>query len=133
MLITERTSIVHSKLAGSLIVTLVDAAQAVIENSRTYGKTYYLAGAEVLSYYSMIERIFIGIDQKPRIISLPQSLFRVALKLAAAFGSFSYTPDMADRMNQNLNYDIAMAEADFAYKPQAFLTEPQRDLPVDIT
>jgi len=53
----------------------------------------------------------------------------MVLSLAAKISSFSYTPEMADRMNQNLNYDFSSAQSDFGYSPQAFLVNPQRDLP----
>ena len=108
---------------------LVDASLSVIENQATFAKTYYLAGAETLTYDAMVRRIFDGLNRKAKVISLPLSVFRWSLKIAAKVASFSYTPDMANRMNQNLSYDITSAKTDFSYEPQSFLTDPQRDLP----
>lgn len=107
---------------------LVEASLAVLENPECIGKVYNLAGNEVLSYRAMVERVFIGLEKKPRIVALPLMLVRLVLGLAAKISSFSYTPEMADRMNQNMNYDFSEAQTDFAYRPQAFLVKPQRDL-----
>jgi len=108
---------------------LVEASLSVLSNPACVGRTYNLAGAEVLSYRTMVERIFVGLAKKPKIIALPLILVRMVLSLAAKISSFSYTPEMADRMNQNLNYDFSSAQSDFGYSPQAFLVNPQRDLP----
>lgn len=107
---------------------LVEACCNIIDNSKTFGKAYNLAGAEVLSYHIMVERVFTALHKKPRIIRLPLGLFRFALRLAARLTSFAYTPEMADRMNQNLSYSNLAAEQDFNYQPSPFLQNPQRDL-----
>ncbi|MBX2849728.1 MAG: NAD-dependent epimerase/dehydratase family protein [Acidiferrobacterales bacterium] len=108
---------------------LVKASLAVLENPDSFGQTYNLAGAEVLSYRLMVQRIFNGLKHPPRIIALPLGIYRTALKIAALGGRFSYTAEMADRMNQNLIYDFSKAQKDFGYAPQKFLTNPERDLP----
>jgi len=107
---------------------LVEVSLAVLNKSATFYKAYNLAGQEVLSYRAMVERIFLGLRKSPRIICLPLAPFRVALRLAAKLGRFSYTPEMADRMNQDLVYDISDAMRDFDYRPQEFLSQPERDL-----
>ena len=108
---------------------LVEASLSILENPTSFGRTYVLAGAEILTYREMVERIFMGLNKRSRILSLPLVMFRLALKTAALFGRFSYTSEMADRMNQNLNYDIIAAQKDFSYAPQNFLSQPERDLP----
>ena len=110
---------------------LVDACFAVLNNPKSYGKTYNLAGAEALTYYDMVVAIFEALNIKPRIVSSPLWLFRCILKLATLTGKFSYTADMADRMNQDLNYEYSDAEADFGFSPQRFLTQPSRDLVIE--
>jgi len=107
---------------------LVEVCCRILNRPETYGKVYNLAGAEVLSYRAMVERIFTAMNKKPRIISLPLALFRFALRVATRFTSFAYTAEMADRMNQDLNYSNQAAQQDFAYKPSLFLEQPQRDL-----
>lgn len=108
---------------------LVEASIKVFSNPTSFGKTYHLAGDEALTYKQMVERVFKGLNKHPRVISLPLTLFRLALKIAALSGRFSYTPEMADRMSQNLNYDNSAARTDFDYAPQTFLSRPERDLP----
>ena len=107
---------------------LVDTVINILGNKVTYGKTYNLAGAEIMTYREMVERIFIGLNRKIKIISLPLILYRFALILAAKLTKFSFTPEMANRMNQDLNYDISEAKNDFSFDPQKFLISPERDL-----
>lgn len=108
---------------------LADTSLSILRDERTFGKTYYLAGADVMSYRDMVNKIFLALNRKPKILSMPVSLYRITLKFAALTGRFSYTPEMANRMNQDLNYDISDAEQDFGYAPQPFLQRPQQDLP----
>lgn len=107
---------------------LVQACFTVLDEPKCYSRSYNLAGGEVLSYRSMVERIFKGLRRKPFIISVPLIVFRAALKLASIMGQFSYTAEMANRMNQDLAYDYQDACDDFSYQPQKFLEAPQRDL-----
>lgn len=107
---------------------LVQASLAVIDRQVTVAKTYNLAGGEVLSYREMVTRIFQSLGKPPRIVSLPLWFFRFSLRLASPFSNFNYTPEMANRMNQDLDYDQSSAINDFGYAPQGFLNNPQRDL-----
>ena len=108
---------------------LVTACISVIDQPRSYSRSYNVAGSEVLSYRAMVERIFLGLKRKPFIISVPLPIFRIALRLASVFTTFSYTPEMANRMNQDLVYDNQPASDDFGYEPHGFLENPKRDLP----
>lgn len=108
---------------------LVEAALTVIDNPNSFLKTYNLAGAEVLSYRQMVQRIFSGLGRKAIIISVPLSVFRIALRVLSKVGGFSYTPEMANRMDQDLAYSHQDAADDFGYHPQRFLENPKRDLP----
>lgn len=107
---------------------LVSACINAENELKTFGQTYNLAGGEVLTYRQMVQRIFAGLNQKTIIVSLPLRPFRWFLKTASVLGRFNYTADMADRMNQDLDYDIVSANVDFGFQPQAFLEQPQRDL-----
>jgi len=107
---------------------LVDACLRAMDKPATYGNTYNLAGGQVMSYQEMVGYIFKALKIKPRIVSIPLGIYRFALRLASITSKFSYTAEMANRMNQDLNYDCTDAIADFGYAPQAFLTNPKRDL-----
>lgn len=108
---------------------LVNAAVSCLDNPKTVGKTYNLAGGERLTYRQMVERIFAGLKLKSRMIAVPVKLYRAVLWTASKFTQFDYTADMADRMNQDLIYDLTAAKQDFNYQPQNFLEQPNRDLP----
>lgn len=108
---------------------LVAAVLKVLESPQTANKVYNLAGAERLSYRAMVERIFAGLNKRQRIFTLPLWCFRIALKAAVFIRKFDYTPEMANRMAQDLIYSNQMAIDDFGYSPQAFLQHPERDLP----
>jgi len=107
---------------------LVDACYSVLNATSELRDTYNLAGGEALSYRAMVERIFFGLQAKARIVSLPLGVFRFLLWLASKFTSFDYTPEMANRMNQDLSYSNQPAIEDFGYAPQSFLENPKRDL-----
>ncbi len=108
---------------------LVFAMLAVRDNRACFGKTYNLAGAEALTYREMVKRIFSGLNRRAKFILVPLWFLRIALRAARWFKVFDYTPEMADRMNQDLSYSNEAAEKDFSYHPQAFLVNPNRDLP----
>jgi nucleoside-diphosphate-sugar epimerase len=107
---------------------LASAAVKILQEPVTFGNSYNLAGAETLTYRAMVEKIFIASGKAPRIISIPLWLFRVALRGMAVFSKFSYSPEMATRMSQDLTYDISAARDAFGFDPQNFLTDPNRDL-----
>ena len=107
---------------------LVDAVFSILSGKAMANKTYTLAGAERLSYDSMVKRIFSGLGYRPIIVRLPRSLMRLALRIAQRVTNFGYTPDMADRMMQDLIYSNAEAAKDFGYAPQKFLQNAARDL-----
>lgn len=102
-----------------------------LDNRRSHAQIYTLAGADQLSYREMLKRIFTGLDKKPRIVSLPTSLVRLALRILATLSSFSYTAEMADRMNRDLVYDYQPATRDFGFMPRKFLADPGTDLGVE--
>lgn len=112
---------------------LVTAALSILDNPVTYGKNYNLAGADTLSYRDMVERIFHGLGRKIRILSLPLWLFRMGLRVLAVFSRFSFSPEMASRMSQDLNYNCAGAIEDFGFQAQGFLTNPERDLSIQVS
>jgi len=109
---------------------LVDVVLASLLNRPHKQQVYIVAGKEVLSYRDMVKRIFVALDQRPLIISIPLWLFRPALVIAAKISGFSYTTEMAERMNQDLNYDYTDAANDLNFSPQKFLKNPDRDLTV---
>jgi nucleoside-diphosphate-sugar epimerase len=111
------------------VLDLVDAVEKVLQNPRSFDKTYILVGGETVTYREMMRRIFLAMGLKPRIISIPTGIFRGLMRIAGLTGKFRYTPAMADRMNIDLSYDSNAAVRDFNYSPAPFLENPARDLP----
>lgn len=100
---------------------LAIALRRLIDRDDLPQKRYVLAGCEQLSYRSMIERIFVAQNQKPRLVVIPRSLFmRVASLLSYVPGLGFLNADMIARMESNLIYDIEPARRDFAYAPGMF-------------
>ena len=108
---------------------LVAAALNALESDVSVNQVYTLAGGEQISYRVMVERVFVALGMKPRILQLPVWVVRTLLKLASIGRGFAYTGSMADRMNQDLIYDCSDAVNDLEFSPQAFLQHPERDLP----
>jgi nucleoside-diphosphate-sugar epimerase len=113
--------------ADDLVDVALSAVDILVEQ-KIKQRAYNVAGKEVLSYRQMVERIFAGLGRRTRILSIPLWLFRPALMLAAKLGRFSYTAEMATRMNQDLNYDYSAAAKQLDFAPQGFLEQPERDL-----
>jgi nucleoside-diphosphate-sugar epimerase len=99
---------------------LAKAALAVWENPKTFGKAYNLAGNEVLTYREMVERLFIHLGMKPRLVPLP-FLPQFLDFLSACLPSAHINGDVARRMNRDLAFDNGPAHEDFGYSPHGFL------------
>ncbi len=101
---------------------LARAALSVLDDATTFGKAYDLAGGETLTYAEMVARIALGTGRKPRLVHLPPSALRMAIRLARLLPGLAHlSPEMADRMNEDLRFDDAPARRDFGYAPQGFV------------
>jgi len=93
-------------------------------------RTYNLSGGESLSYREMVCRVFTAIGKPPHLVTIPRLLFRLALRVFRLLPrSRNWTPEMADRMNQDLVFDHADATRDLRFSPRPFHLLPQ-DIPV---
>lgn len=106
-----------------------DLAQAVLgimKRPETVGRSYNLGGGEVLSYRSMIERIFdaLGITRRP--LGLP--FLPALLDLMGRITKRPLNGEIARRMNRDFAFDFSDARRDFNYQPREFLTAGKRDL-----
>jgi nucleoside-diphosphate-sugar epimerase len=99
---------------------LAEAALAVSDNPATYGKTYNLGGGETMSYRTMVERLFLRLGEKPRLLALPflPQSFDLLNKLLPFL---DLNGEMARRMNDDLVFDNGPAAKDFGYRPRGFL------------
>jgi nucleoside-diphosphate-sugar epimerase len=100
---------------------LAAACVAALGEPRSFNRAYDLTGAETLSYRQMVERIFAAENRRPRFISVPLLLFRVAMWFVSRILRFKdFNPEMARRMNEDLIFDSRPAISDFGYAPRRF-------------
>jgi nucleoside-diphosphate-sugar epimerase len=100
---------------------IADSCLKVHSCAAAFGKIYILAGGEVLTYRQMIERVFQSMGIKPRFLILPTGLLRMLLKVFSSLpGGGFLSPEMADRMQKDLLFDIKTAKQDFDFCPSDF-------------
>lgn len=100
---------------------LADAALAVIDVPATYGRSYALPGGETLAYAEMVARTLAALSPPARLLRVPGPLFGLALATARRLGRLQGLNDAAvARMGEDLVFDLAPAQRDFAYAPRAF-------------
>lgn len=98
---------------------LAAAAIAALSAPEASNQVYALAGGETLSYQSLCERVFAGLDRTPRILSLPPWLWRAGLAVASPLLPGA-TAQMGERMDRDLVFDDAPARRDLAWTPRNF-------------
>jgi len=100
---------------------LATAAVALLGNPATFDRSYDLPGGETLTYAEMIRRIARGRGRKPGLIHVPVPLLRAGAPVLCKLPRWRHvTPDMADRMNEDLVFDSGPARRDSGYDPRPF-------------
>jgi nucleoside-diphosphate-sugar epimerase len=99
---------------------LAEAGLAISDNPATYGKAYNLGGGETMSYRMIVERLFLRLGEKPRLLALP--FLPQSLDLLNRFLPFLHVNgEIARRMNRDQVFDNGPAARDFGYRPRGFL------------
>ncbi len=98
---------------------LAIGALAAISSGAASGCAYDLPGAETLTYRAMVERVFEGLGRRPRIVTIPPSLFKLALTLARPLLP-GVTVQMGARIGEDLTFDPAPAQRDLSWAPRDF-------------
>lgn len=92
-----------------------------LQNRQPGARTYLLAGGETLCYREMIERIFSSSGLTPRILTLPTFLMRgIVWILRWLPNQNDLTPEMVERMEQDLCYDDREAVNELGWHPRGF-------------
>jgi len=74
-----------------------------------------------LTYREMVERIFLGLRKRPRIISLPPWLMMALIRLASILPQLrGVNPQMAKRQNTDLVFDDSKLKSLVNYEPREF-------------
>ena len=108
---------------------LVKACLKIINDPNSYNKAYNLAGPKPVKNSDMMALIAKAMGKASPIISIPVPILRLGLIALSFRSKFPYSPAMADRMVQDMSFDITPAKIDFGYSPRPFLSDPLRDLP----
>lgn len=106
---------------------LAQIALKVMDNEKTYNKSYNIGGGEVLTYRAMVERIFYALGQTPRIVKIKQLPTIMDIVGKWVFRG-KVNGEMARRMNQDLIFADADMKRDFSFKLRGFLPDGKRDL-----
>lgn len=100
---------------------LAEAALNALDLEPLLGKRIALSGAEVITYRQMIERLFECEGKRSRFIPIPVRVMRGLLQLVALLPKMDFlTPEMADRMNQDLDADSSEARTLMNFNPRPF-------------
>jgi len=103
------------------VLDLAQAALAVIDADRTFGRSYALPGGETLGYAEMVERMLASLQPPAKLFRLPTPLFKTVLSAAHALGRLQGLGDAALlRMGEDLVFDASPAMRDFGYAPRVF-------------
>lgn len=114
---------IHAKDVGTACVNALYTTHII-------NKAYNITGDETLSYRDMVKRIFLALDHKPRLITVPRYFFQLSVKLLRCIPRYRHwNTAMADRMNQDLVFDCSDAQQDLNFSARSFTLSPN-DIPV---
>ncbi|MEM7750383.1 MAG: hypothetical protein AAF346_19190, partial [Pseudomonadota bacterium] len=104
---------IHAADVAAMMVQCIerDAAKNVALN---------ISGGEPLSYRKMVERIAVGIGTKPRIVSVPVWLLKGLVSVMRILKLTKHSPNMIDRMNNDMAFDNSKAVALLQIQPRKF-------------
>jgi nucleoside-diphosphate-sugar epimerase len=103
--------------AEDVALACVSALQAPDAANRAYN----LSGGETLTYRDMVARVFVALDCRPRLLTVPLWSFRLALSVLRCLPRYrQWSAAMAERMNRDLVFDHTEAARDLGFKPRGF-------------
>ena len=84
-------------------------------------QAYNLSGGETLQYRDMVARVFASLGLRPRVLTVPLGVFRLALAVVRRVPRYRHwSVGMAERMNEDLVFPHDSAQRDLGYKPSSF-------------
>jgi uncharacterized protein YbjT (DUF2867 family) len=100
---------------------LGEAAAAALFTDRTRGRTYTVAGGEVLTVRDMVARVASANSATVRFIPVPLKPTSTLLRgLSMVPGFRKVPPGALERMARDLVFDNEAAASDFGYRPRGF-------------
>jgi len=109
--------------ADDLAIAVVQA----MDTKESFGKSYNLSGAEILTYREMLERLFALCHKPVRLFSW--SLLPYFLDMAGRIlGNRRINAELAYRMNEHMLFFHDAARNDFGFQPRTFLSGGIHDM-----
>jgi uncharacterized protein YbjT (DUF2867 family) len=109
---------------------LAKAVTQLLAGSAGDNNCYSLSGGETLTYREMVRRIFVSLDLKPRVISLPLLILNLSLVFLRLWPAYrDLGPEMLNRINRDLVFDCDQAQKDFGYQPRRFAPQSEDWIP----
>jgi len=105
------------------------ACMQALDAPQTFNRAYNIPGDERLTYREMVKRVFIAMDKKPRIVTVPLIVFRFAMFVLRCFPKFrDISVATIERMTQDMVFEYTEATRDFGFAPRKFILTRQ-DIP----
>ncbi len=110
----------------------VDVATACVSALQVHdaaNHAYNISGGETLTYREMVARVFAALGRRPRLLTVPLWVFRLAVSVLRCLPRYrQWSAAMAERMNRDLVFDSTDAARDLGFKPRGFALAAE-DLP----
>ncbi len=105
------------------------ACMAALRAPVAANRAYNISGGETLLYREMVRRVFAAMQRRPRLVTIPLVIFRIAVVCLRVFPRYRHwSVAMAERMNHDLVFDHSNATRDLGFSPRPFRLAPE-DLP----
>lgn len=103
------------------IEDVADAILSILDNKRTYGKIYNIAGKNLLKYNDMLAIIKEKLKKQFKIVKLPLGFSRFLISVYAKFFKNPLlVPGQIERMGVDKKYSYQKAKEDFNFSPISF-------------
>ncbi len=103
------------------IEDVADAVSNVLDNKKTYGKIYNIAGKNPIKYNDMLNIIRNKLKKRFKVIKLPIKFSKFLISIYTKISKNPIlTPDQIERMGIDKVYSYQKARADFDFSPVSF-------------
>jgi uncharacterized protein YbjT (DUF2867 family) len=94
---------------------LADAVVSALDNPRTLGQIYNLAGASRLRFADLVRTAATAVSRRVLLVPVPVQAAVLAARLTRVV-----TPEQVRRLAEDKAFDYAAAAQDFGFKPRSF-------------
>lgn len=110
---------IHAEDVAAACVAALNAPAAA-------NRAYNISGGETLPYREMVRRVFAAMQRRPRLVTIPLGVFKMAVACLRVFPRYRHwSAAMAERMNRDLVFDHADAARDLGFSPRPFRLAPE--------